>query len=343
MIHHSGHSARLDLLTLVIRNARAVLALALLPLLFVSPSVAQIGGHILYGDFKVDESKVTGHKPLSFDLILYSAGRVVSRQTVTSNSRYRFIDLATGDYEIAVEVESNEVARIKVQLNAVFKTDIRQDIELEWRDSLIGKNNKSTGAAPDFYERSSANKKRFARAGKAMDEKNYTEAIVSLRQILSEDAKDYQSWSELGTAYLMQRNFDEAEASYLRATEANPTFFLSFLNLGKSRMAQKKFEAAIEPLSQAVKIKPESPDANYYLGESYLQIKKGSKAVVHLNEALKLDPIRMAEAHLRLAILYDKAGLKDRAVVEYEQFLVKKPEHPDRKKLEDFIQENKKQ
>jgi cytochrome c-type biogenesis protein CcmH/NrfG len=329
---------------LVTRGGGTILTLALLIVVFLTSSVAQTGGgHILYGDFKIDEGKVKGPKPLSFDLILSTSGRVVARQTVVNNSRYRFMDLPNGDYEIAVEVENNEVARIHVLLKELFKTDIRQDIELEWRESLIGKNsNKSGTVTVDFYERTSTNAKRFAKAEKAIDEKNYAQAVGFLRQILIEDEKDYQSWSELGTVYLMQKDFGAAESAYLRAREANPTFFLSFFNLGKLRMAQKKFETAVEPLSQAVKIKPESPEANYYLGEAYLQIKKGSKAVGYLHEALKLDPIGMAEAHLRLAALYNGAGMKDKAAAEYEQFLKKKPNYPDRKKLEQYIAQNKK-
>jgi tetratricopeptide (TPR) repeat protein len=110
---------------------------------------------------------------------------------------------------------------------------------------------------------------------------------------------------------------------------------------GKLRMVEKKFEAAVEPLSQAVKLKPTSPEANFFLGEAYLQIKKGSKAVVYLYEALRLDPIGRAEAHLRLATLYNAAGMKDKAAAEYEAFLKKKPDYPDRKKLEQYIAQNK--
>jgi hypothetical protein len=45
-------------------------------------SLAQTsGGNILYGDVTVDESKVTGVKPISYDLILYSlSGQIVGRQ-----------------------------------------------------------------------------------------------------------------------------------------------------------------------------------------------------------------------------------------------------------------------
>jgi tetratricopeptide (TPR) repeat protein len=114
------------------------------------------------------------------------------------------------------------------------------------------------------------------------------------------------------------------------------------LNLGKLRVSQKNFDAAIEILDRAVQSEPRSADANYLLGDAYLQVKKGSKAVVYLNEAIKLDPIGNAEAHLRLAALYNGAGLKDRAANEYEQFLTKKPDYPERKRLEQYIVENKK-
>ena len=158
-----------------------------------------------------------------------------------------------------------------------------------------------------------------------------------------EDQNDFHAWTELGTAYLAQNNLSEAEKAYLEATRLNPKFFLGLLNLGRVRSLQKNFEGAIAALTKAVEVNPTSAVANYYLGETYLQVKKGSKAVGYLNEALKLDPVGRAEAHLRLAALYDGAGLKEKAVVEYEEFLKKKPNYSDKKKLEQYIAQNKKQ
>src|SRR4029077_16902280 len=111
--------------------------------------------------------------------------------------------------DIVVEVENTEVARLHFLLNEPFRTDIRKDIELEWRDNLRSNKVNHTVVGAEYYERTPANKKRFARAQNALDEKNYAQAIVLLRQILDQDAKDYQSWSELGTAYLMQKDFAE--------------------------------------------------------------------------------------------------------------------------------------
>jgi len=138
---------------------------------------------------------------------------------------------------------------------------------------------------------------------------------------------------------LMRNNIDEAEKAYRRAIQEHPTFTLALLDLGRLLSAEKKFEDAIAPLTEAVTSSPTSAEANFLLGEAYLQIKKGSKAVPYLTEAAKLGK---AEAHLRLAALYNAAGMKDKAAEQYEEFLKKRPEYKDRKTLEQYISANKK-
>ena len=56
---------------------------------------------------------------------------------------------------------------------------------------------------------------------------------------------------------------------------------------------------------------------------------------------LRLDPDGMAEVHLRLATLYQAAGLPGKAAAEYEAFLKKRPNYRDRKRLEKYIVENR--
>ena len=103
-----------------------------------------------------------------------------------------------------------------------------------------------------------------------------------------------------------------------------------------------KYDVAVQALTKAVGLKPDSPDANYFLGDAYLRMKKGSLAVGYLNEALRLDPNGMAEVHLKLATLYDAAGVKEKAAAEYQEFLKQRPDYRERRKLERYIAENKK-
>jgi len=309
---------------------------------FGRSSFAQNGGHILYGDMRVDESKAQGVTRLSYDVILYTLSRqIVARTTVSSTGRYRFNNLPSGIYDLVVELENMEVARIRVELVSPLAIDQRQDITLELRAPAASASKPTSISIEDFYQRLAGNQKLFERAQAATDKKKYSEAIALFNELLTNDPKDFQAWSELGTVYLMEQNLTEAEKAYANAIDIRPKFFLGLMNLARLRMMEKNFEGAISPLSVAVEVKRTSADANYYLGEAFLQVKKGSKAVLYLNEAIKLDPIGKADAHLRLATLYKAVGMKDKAVIEYEEFLKKKPDYHDAKKLKEYIEANK--
>src|SRR5882724_8120058 len=318
-------------------------ALSIFLILFLASSVAaQAGGHTLFGDIKVDESQVNGSKPLSVYVLLYSeSGDLLLRQTVPINGRYRFLTLRDGRYDVVVEFENVEIARVRVYVTSPFKTDFRQDIELELRDS--SRTSKSgIIALADNYSRSAANATLFGKANKASEKKRYDQAISLLRQIVEGDPADFQAWQELGTMYFIQKNFAEAEGAYSQALKTHADYAVTLISLGRLRIARQNFNGAIEVLSRAVKVQSTSPQANYFLGEAYLQVKLGSKAVPYLNEAIKLDPVGMADAHLRLAALYNARDLKYKAAVEYAEFLKQRRDYPEKKKLEAYITANKK-
>lgn len=305
------------------------------------PMGKMLGKFIIFGDLTV--TGAPEEKPLNFTVMLvFRRGAILQRQTVGSKGRYQFINVEEGDYELVVEFENNEIWRTQVKLNGM-ESRFRQNIDLEWKTSAAGGNaSKTANISPeDAYDRKGVNKDRFEKGEQAYDKKEYAKAATFFTEIVTDDPKDFQAWSELGTAYLKQNNLVEAEKAYQRATEVRPTFFLALLNLGRVRMAQKNYETAITVLEQAVTVQPASAEANYLVGNAYLQIKKGSKAVGYLNEALKLDPVGKADAHLLLAALYNGARMKDKAAAEYEQFLKSKPDYADRKKLQVYIDANK--
>ena len=299
------------------------------------------GSYILFGDVSVDEGQDKATKPLVYELLLNNIGGTpAGRQYVNAGGRYQFINLAPGQYELVILLDHTEVGRTRVEILSGGSERVRQDVELAWKGSAAPVKPSSISAA-DFYKRTDSNEKLFVKAREATDQKRYDDAIISLRELVVADANDFQAWTELGTIYLFQQKFEESEQAYVKSVTVKPQFFLGQMNLGRLRVARKNFEGAIEPLTAAITIQPTSADANYYLGESYLQIKKGSKAVGYLTQAIKLDPLGRADAHLRLATLYNAVGMKDKAAVEYEEFLKKKPDYPESKKLRDYITANK--
>jgi tetratricopeptide (TPR) repeat protein len=297
----------------------------------------------LYGTFTVtarDEAKLPG----PFTIILYGVDRsIFGRIQVANHGNYQFDRVPNGDWEIAIEAAGQELLRIPYSQNFAKSSEYRKDIELEWREkSFPAAAKPGTISAKDIYPRSPAHAPLMKQALAASGKKNYSEAAVLLKKIVEADAKDFEAWTELGNVLFSQGENGEADKAFKRALEERQTYPVALLNLGKMQYSQKEYDASIQTLSKLVSEHPESAEAHRFLGEAYLSIKKGSKAVPELEEASRLDPAGQAEAHLRLAALYDGAGVKDRAAAEYEKFLAKKPDYPDKKKLEQYIRDNKK-
>jgi cytochrome c-type biogenesis protein CcmH/NrfG len=298
----------------------------------------------IYGDVHVQVDKGSPPVPGTFLLVLYDIHRIViGRQTVSPEGRYRFMGIGNGEYDLAVESDGVEVARFHWFVQENRSTDRRQDLTFRWRSGPSDQGVSGKGEVPvaDLYKRSSQSQPRYEQALQAAARKEYDKAIDLMKKVLVEDPKDFEAWSKLGLMQFMKGSAAEAENSYARSLEAKPDYLIALVNLGNLRIMTKNFDGAIESLARAVEVQPGSADANYLLGEAYLQAKKGSKAVGYLTEAIRLDPTGKADAHLRLAALYNAAQLKAKAAAEYEQFLAKRPDYPDRKKLEEYIRQNK--
>lgn len=271
-------------------------------------------------------------------VLVFLNGVLMDRRQVFDNGNYNVPNVPRENVTVAVEVNGAEVGR--QQLSPSLIGSIRQDFEI---NLLQGQNaGAKTGvvSAKSLYSRSTENEKLFEKAMLAAKDKKPDTAINLFKQIVANDPKDFVAWTELGTLYFRNEKNSEAENAYNKALELKPDFMVALLNLGRLYLAQNQPEKAITILTKAVETDATSANAQHLLGESYLQIKKGSKAVIYLNEAIRLDPIEKAEIHLRLATLYNAAGLKEKAVEEYKQFLEKVPKHPDKEKFEKYIKEN---
>ncbi|MGQ0762386.1 MAG: tetratricopeptide repeat protein [Acidobacteriota bacterium] len=280
---------------------------------------------------------------MAYHIILYTTtGNVLDRQVIPNNGRYRFSNVRNGEYDVGVEVDGMEIGRVRVTVQSLYKTDFQHDLGLELKPGFSRPSKGSVVSAADFYERQSLTKGLFENADRALSTKNYDEALTLLKRVVEIDPIDFQAWTQLGTVYLGLKKFDEADSSYSKAIEIRPSFFPALLNLGRLRLMTQKYEAAVDVLTQAITQRKDSADANFYLGEAYLQVKKGTLGARYLYEAIRLDPVGQADAHLRLATLYNAAGMKGKAAVEYQEFLRKKPDYPERKKLEKYIADNNK-
>jgi predicted Zn-dependent protease len=251
--------------------------------------------------------------------------------------------LKEGEYEIVAEADGKEIGRLtQIRIGGMTLSNspygYQNDLEIRWKP---GAATSATGviSAADAYERPASTKPIFLKAEEAVAKKKFDQAVTLLKQVVETDNADFQAWTALGTVYFAQEKFDDARQAYEHAIAVKPDSPRAHFNLGRLLSTQKKFEEAIVPLTKAVELQPKSGDGNMLLGEAYLQLKKGSKAIPYLNEAAVHG---RPDAHLRLGWLYNAAGLKDKAAIEYEEYLKKNPEYPERNKLKEYILANKK-
>lgn len=297
-----------------------------------------IGAPVIYGQVELRNMPRDQKKPLIF-VTLLDRGNQVDRVQTNDRGYYFFLKNPTNGHTLVFEADGQEVGRMVV--SAGISNRVRNDVTLDW-NRLRGATRTTAGtiSVKDKYDRSEEAEKAFQKAMSSVKDSKTENAIKQFTAIVQTDPKDFFAWMMLGTIYLSEKKFSESEQSFTKALEQRPDFNMALVNFGKLRIAQKDYDKAVELLSKAADLEPNSAEANHMLGEAYLQSKRGSKAVGYLNKAIEIAPVEKADIHLRLAALYNGAGMKDRAAMEYKAFLEKKKDHPDAKQFRKYVEEN---
>lgn len=278
-----------------------------------------------------------GSKLPKITVTLTDRNRNEQKFTIDRNGYYCFRGADGGGGTIVIDVDGNEVERRSLGSSTATLRQHRQDFEIY---ATGGPQKTGTISAKYVYQRESANAALFEQANEAEQKKDLKTAANVLRQLLGNDPRDYIAWAKLGSIHYELNDLDAAQKAYVESLRLKPDFSFAVMNIGRISLAKSNVEVAIKFLERATQLEPGSPRAFQLLGEAYLLAKKGTLGVEALNEAIRLDPIGMADSHLLMATLYDRAGAKSYASREYKLFLEKKPEHADRKKFEKYIKDN---
>lgn len=288
----------------------------------------------IYG--KITVNGVEAAKPLKITVIFSEGQQTEKRWTVGKSGAYCF-KRTSGGGVLVVEVNGTEFARRT--LPSFGSSQQREDFEVQAIEASrqIAPSTISAKFARPTNEKTVQLYKTIANAER---DKQTDAVIAGLKEVTQIDAEDFIAWAKLGTVYFQANNLPEADAAFRRSLELRVDYTPAWINVGKLRMAQKQFDAAVEIFKHAATLEPDSARIYQLLGESYLFAKKGSLGAEMLNKAITLDPVGMAESHLLLATLYDRAGAKGLASREYRLFLEKVKDHPDRPKFEKYKKEN---
>ncbi len=297
-----------------------------------------IGAAVIYGQVSIDGLPRGERKPTIFVSLLIS-GTQIDRRPADDRGYFFFLQTPRHGHTLVFELDSGEVGRAYLTVGTGNR--IRQDVSLDWRTLRGASTAPKTGlVSANAYQRDAEAEKAFDKAMAAVKENRNAAAIAIFEEMVKKDPLDYLVWTMIGSIHSDGKKYGDAAPAFAKALELKPEFTLARVNLGKMELGQKNLDKAIEIFTKAVELDPKSADANHQLGEAYLQAKKGSMAVGFLNKAIEIAPVQKAEIHLRLAALYNGAGVKDRAAAEYKVFLEKTPNYADKGKLEKYIKDN---
>lgn len=290
----------------------------------------------VYGRIAIS-GQSSGQKFPKVTVTLFSQGRSLASSTIDRSGNYCFLDVNGSGATLIVELEGREVGRQDLPMSTLGINQLRQDFEI-----AVGEQTAKPGniSAKYQYPRAGKNAELFDAANIALKEKDKDKATSLIKQLVETDPRDFIAWAMLGSIYFEKNDLTGAESAFQKALAARPDLGVAMMNIGRIRLMQNQVDSAIDFLLRATKADPNYARSFQLLGEAYLLARKGTLGVDALNQAIDLDPFGMAECHLLLARLYDRAGAKNFASREYRRFLEKVPGHPDKKKFEKYIADN---
>ena len=295
-----------------------------------------LASSVVFGKVSVN-GLAPGAKFPKITVILNSRGRDTANFTIDRSGNYCFRGMDGSGAILTVEVEGREVAR-QILPTSTYIKQFQQDFEV-----IAGNFDSAKPASISVkfqHQRSEQNTKLLEQASAAATDGKADRALQLLQEIVAADPGDYIVWSQIGAIQFEKKSYSAAEKAYKSALTAKPDLAPAMMNLGRIHLVNGKIEPAIDMLKRATTAEPTMARGFQLLGEAYLLAKKGTLGVEALNEAIRLEPVGMAESHLLLAMLYDRAGAKFMATREYKQFLQKVPDHKDAKKFRRYIEEN---
>lgn len=181
----------------------------------------------------------------------------------------------------------------------------------------------------------------FKRGIDELSKKKTTEGMTSLMEAIQKYDKYYAAYFRLGQEFYIAKKYVQSFQYFLKAAEINPKSATSFYYLGMSlnKLGKDYNKTAIKALKQALTLAPNSEVVLYMLGKVEREEGNYVDAEQHLLQAKKLSPVKVAEIHNELYLLYSQNLKKyNEAADELENFLrATKLSEEDQKKVKKSI------
>lgn len=245
------------------------------------------------------------------------SGGLIDQIVTDSRGRFRFPNLPRGYYKVIVNAPGYRSAQQDADLQMLFR------IYLVFE--LISDSSKNSSGLPLLTNVIDARipvaaREDFENGRAALLKKNYKEGIAFLEKATLGYSNYFDAQLLLGVAHMDLKEWEKAEQSLQRAIEIKPQSAPALIYLGEVYWRQKRYTDAEQTLREGLKLDQKSWHGQFTLGRLYWDMGEVTKAGGPIGMTLQLKP-DLAEAHLLAGNILLRVNQRERALLEYREYL----------------------
>jgi Flp pilus assembly protein TadD len=245
------------------------------------------------------------------------SGGLIDQINTDSRGRFRFANLPRGYYKVIVNAPGFKPVQQDADLQVIFRTYLVFE--------LVSNSLKNASGLPlltDVIDARvpAAAREDFENGRAALKANNYKEGIAYLEKAALGYSNFFEAQLLLGIAFIDLKEWEKAEKVLLRAVEIRPQNATAMIYLGEVYWRQKRNADAERSLLEGLKLDQKSWHGYYTLGRLYWDMGEVVKAGGPIGMTLQLKP-ELAEAHLLAGNILLRVNQRERALVEYREYL----------------------
>lgn len=239
-------------------------------------------------------------------------------QIVTDNrGRFRFPNLQRGYYKVIVNAPGYRPAQQDADMQIVARVYLIFE--------LTSDSSKNASGLPLLTDVIDARvpapaREAFNDGRTALAKKSYREAVGHFERAVFAYTDFFDAQLLLGIAFIDLKEWDNAEKALLRAVEIKPENGGARIYLGEVYWRQKRHSDAEQTLREGLKLDEKSWHGHFTLGRLYWDMGEVTKAGGPIGMTLQLKP-ELAEAHLLAGNILLRVNQRERALIEYREYL----------------------
>jgi tetratricopeptide (TPR) repeat protein len=284
------------------------------------------------GEVRVSETRASA-QGIPVRLERFSGG-IIDQISTDSRGRFRFANLQRGYYKVIVNAPGFRPAQQDADLQVLFRAFMVFELTADIAKSSIG-----ALAVPDVIDARAPAEAReeFTRGRAALSKRNYQDAVEHLQKAILIYPEFFEARLLIATAFMDGRQWEKAEEALLRALEIKPEDSTVLFSLGEVYWRLKRYTEAEKALLDGTKLDDKSWHGNFTLARLYWDQGEVIKAGPAVGRTLQLKP-DFAEAHLLAGNVLLRLAQRERALVEYREYLRLAPKGEFATQTRDLVQ-----